>query len=318
MNIKEILQENPVVMAPMAGISDRPARLMARKYACGLVYTEMISAKALTYNNQKTFALMNMEGERQPINMQIFGSEPEVMARGAAIMVEHGAQMIDINMGCPVPKVVNNQEGSALMKNPQLAGEIVERMTRAVQVPVTVKIRKGWDDCQVNAVEFAKRLEQCGASAIAVHGRTRNQFYSGTADWGIIAQVKQAVQIPVIGNGDIFQPEDGRAMLEQTGCDGVMIGRGALGKPWLYQQALDFLRTGSYQPAPDEQQWKELILEHAALVCAEKGEWIAMQEMRKHVAWYCKGMPHSARVREKTNSLATLQQLEELLQGYHW
>ena len=315
-NIREILQENPVVLAPMAGVSDRPSRLIARKYGCGLVYTEMISAKALTYRNPKTFALMNMEDELQPVNVQIFGSEPAVMAEGAAIMVEHGAQMIDINMGCPVPKVVNNQEGSALMKNPQLAAEIVQTMTKAVQVPITVKIRKGWDEQQVNAVEFAKILEQSGAAAVAVHGRTRSQYYSGTADWGIIAQVKAAVSIPVIGNGDIFEPEDAKRMLDETGCDGVMIGRGALGRPWLYRQTLDYLQKGSYEQAPSHEEWMQVILEHARLACQEKGEYIAMQEMRKQVAWYCKGMPHAARMREQTNHLSTLDDLEVLLTSF--
>lgn len=313
LEMKAILNENPVVMAPMAGITDRPARLIARTFGCGLVYTEMISAKALTYQNEKTFALMNMEGEQQPVSMQIFGSEPEIMAEGARIMEAHGAQIIDINMGCPVPKVVNHQEGSALMREPVLASKIVEAMVQAVKVPVTVKIRKGWDETQINAVEFAKRMENSGAQAVAVHGRTRSQFYSGAADWEIIAKVKAAVQIPVIGNGDIFSPEDGLAMLQQTGCDGIMIGRGALGHPWLYQQTIDFLQKGSYAPEPDFAERTKILLHHAALACTEKGEWIAIREMRKHVAWYFKGMPHSARLREKSNTIATMEDLRNLL-----
>ncbi|MBQ2013609.1 MAG: tRNA dihydrouridine synthase DusB [Peptococcaceae bacterium] len=312
--IKQILNENPVVAAPMAGISDRPSRLIAREYGCGLVYTEMISAKALTYKNQKTYLLMNMEDEVQPVNMQIFGSEPDVMAEGARIMQAHGAQIIDINMGCPVPKVVNNGEGSSLMRNPELAAEIVEAMVKAVDVPITVKFRKGWDDTSVNAVEYAKRMEAAGVSAIAVHGRTRMQYYSGKADWEIIRQVKEAVQVPVIGNGDLFEPEDGKKMMEETGCDGIMLGRGALGRPWMYQQTLDYLRTGMYQPEPALEQRKEVILHHARLICAEKGEYVAMKELRKHIAWYYKGLPNAARMRDLINTVSTMEELQNLLQ----
>lgn len=311
--IKKVLDENPVVAAPMAGVSDRPGRLIAREYGAGLVYTEMISAKALTYNNQKTYLLMNMQEEVQPVSMQIFGSEPDVMAEGARIMQSHGAQIIDINMGCPVPKVVNNGEGSSLMRTPELAEAIVREMVRAVTVPVTVKIRKGWDDTQVNAVEFAKRMEAAGASAIAVHGRTRVQYYSGTADWAIIKAVKQAVQIPVIGNGDIFSPADAKRMLEETGVDGVMIGRGALGRPWLYRQTLDYLQTGRYQTEPNMELRREVILKHAKLLCEEKGEFIGMKEMRKQVAWYYKGLPHAARMRDNINQISTLDELSTLL-----
>lgn len=312
--IKTILEKNPVVAAPMAGISDRPARLIAREYGCGLAYTEMISAKALTYQNKKTYLLMNMEDEQQPISMQIFGSEPDIMAEGARIMQEYGAQIIDINMGCPVPKVVNNGEGSSLMRNPDLAAEIVKAMVKAVTVPVTVKFRKGWDDTSVNAVEYAKLMEEAGVSAMAVHGRTRMQYYSGKADWDIIRQVKAAVTVPVIGNGDIFTPEDGKAMLEQTDCDGIMLGRGALGRPWLYQQVCDYLQTGNYAEEPSWEQRREIILHHAQFICAEKGEYIAMRELRKHIAWYYKGLPHAARMRDLINTVSTMSQLETLLQ----
>ena len=312
--IREILQENPVVAAPMAGVSDRPSRLIAREYGCGLIYTEMISAKALTYRNQKTYLLMNMKGEQQPVSMQIFGSEPDVMAEGARIMQACGAQIIDINMGCPVPKVVNNGEGSALMRNPELAAEIVSAMVKAVDVPVTVKFRKGWDDASVNAVEFARRMEAAGASAIAVHGRTRMQYYSGKADWNIIGQVKEAVTVPVIGNGDIFAPEDGKAMLEQTNCDGIMLGRGALGRPWLYRQMIEYLRTGGYEGEPTLEQRRQVITHHAQLICEEKGERVAMKEMRKHIAWYYKGLPGAARMRDAINTVATMEDLEHLLE----
>ena len=312
--IREILQENPVVAAPMAGVSDRPSRLIAREYGCGLIYTEMISAKALTYRNQKTYLLMNMKGEQQPVSMQIFGSEPDVMAEGARIMQAYGAQIIDIHMGCPVPKVVNNGEGSALMRNPELAAEIVSAMVKAVDVPVTVKFRKGWDDASVNAVEFARRMEAAGASAIAVHGRTRMQYYSGKADWNIIGQVKEAVTVPVIGNGDIFAPEDGKAMLEQTNCDGIMLGRGALGRPWLYRQMIEYLRTGGYEGEPTLEQRRQVITHHAQLICEEKGERVAMKEMRKHIAWYYKGLPGAARMRDAINTVATMEDLEHLLE----
>ena len=314
--VKQTLQLNPVVAAPMAGVSDRPGRLIAREHGSGLVYTEMISAKALTYKNQKTYQLMNMQDEVQPVSMQIFGSEPDVMAEGAKIMQTHGAQIIDINMGCPVPKVVNNGEGSSLMRTPEIAEAIVNEMVKAVTVPVTVKFRKGWDDTAVNAVEFAKRMEAAGASAIAVHGRTRAQYYSGKADWDIIARVKAAVSVPVIGNGDIFTPMDAKKMLDETGVDGVMIGRGALGRPWLYQQTLDYLRTGVYQPDPDMDVRREIILHHAQLLCEEKGEYVGMKEMRKHVAWYYKGLPHAAKMRDKINIISTLEELNALLYLY--
>ncbi len=312
--IKQLLADNPIVAAPMAGISNHATRLIAREFGCGLVFTEMISAKALCYDNPKTFQLMEMRGERQPVVMQIFGSEPETVARGARIMEAHGAQLIDINMGCPVPKVVRNGEGAALMRTPDLARAIVEATVRAVSVPVSVKIRKGWDEAHENAVDFARQMESAGASAVTVHGRTRAQYYSGAADWGAIARVKAAVRVPVIGNGDIFRPEDGKAMLRETGCDGVMLGRGALGRPWLYRQLSEYLRTGAYAPDPDRAARREIVLHHARLLCADRGEEIAMKEMRKFVAWYYKGLPHAARMRERVNSLATYAQLERLLE----
>lgn len=314
--LKELLAENPIVQAPMAGVTDKAFRLMARKFGCGLEYSEMISAKALTYQNKKTFELLDTADESDYINIQLFGSEPEVMAEGAQIACAHGAKMIDINMGCPVPKVVKNGEGSALMQNTPLAAEIVREMKKAVNVPITVKMRIGWDEANINAVEFAKAMEEAGAELLAVHGRTRSQYYSGHANWAEIAKVKAAVDIPVLANGDVNTLADCRAILVETGCDGVMIGRGALGKPWFYGECLEYLKSGAIKHEPSLREKCALILEHAKLAIQYKGEHIAMCEMRHHLAWYFKGWPNSSKMRGELSTVATYNELVQLLKRY--
>lgn len=273
---------------------------------------EMVSAKAIYYNNKNTEELLTIHPGEMPASLQLFGSDPEIVADMAARIEERPFSVLDFNMGCPVPKVVNNGEGSALMKNPKLAEELLTKLVKAVKKPVTVKIRKGFDENSVNAVEIAKIAESCGVAAIAVHGRTRAQYYSGKADWEIIRRVKQAVKIPVIGNGDVDSPQAAKALLETTGCDGVMIGRAAQGNPWIFRETVRFLEDGVLMPKPDREEKKKVILRHAALQVETKGEYTAVREMRKHLAWYTVGMPHSAHFRGMINSMETM---EELLAG---
>lgn len=316
MKIGEVPIPNNVFLAPMAGVTDKAFRIIAREHGCGLVYTEMISAKALTYKNERTKALLDMQGEKQPIVVQLFGSEPEVMAQGALIAVELGAQIIDINMGCPVPKVVRNGEGSALLENPQLAREIVSAMVSAVSVPITVKIRSGWGRDNIVAVSFAREMEKAGVSAIAVHGRTREQFYSGQADWQIIKQVKAAVFIPVIGNGDIWKAEDAGRMLEETGCDAVMLGRGVRGNPWLISQVCHYLQNGEILASPDIEERIQGALRHLELEIQLKGEQSGLKEMRKHLVWYLKGLTHTAPLKEAIYRAEKEEEVRELLGVY--
>lgn len=312
LTIGNVTLDNNVILAPMAGVTDLPFRLICREMGAGLVCMEMVSAKAIYYNNKNTEELLNIHPEEIPASLQLFGSDPEIVAQMAARIQERPFSILDFNMGCPVPKVVNNGEGSALMKNPKLAEELLTKLVRAVDKPVTVKIRKGFDDSCINAVEIAKIAESCGVAAVAVHGRTRAQYYSGKADWDIIRQVKEAVKIPVIGNGDVDSPEAARAMLDSTGCDGVMIGRAAQGNPWIFRETVRFLEDGVLLPGPERQEKKQVILRHAALQLETKGEYTAVREMRKHLAWYSAGMPHSARFRGMINSMETM---EELLAG---
>ncbi len=313
LTIGNVTLDNNVILAPMAGVTDLPFRLLCKEQGCGLVCTEMVSAKAILYKNRNTNALLEVKDQERPVSVQLFGSDPDILGRIAHQIEDGPFDIIDLNMGCPVPKVVNNQEGSALMKNPKLVEQILSSMVKAVKKPVTVKFRKGFDEDHVNAVEIAKIAESCGVAAVAVHGRTREQFYSGKADWDIIRKVKEAVKIPVIGNGDIFTPEDAKAMMDRTGCDGLMVARGAKGNPWIFSRINHYLDTGELLPPPGLEEIKRMIIRHGELQMKIKGEVIGMREMRKHMAWYTSGLPHSAAVRNEINQVETLEGLKKLM-----
>ena len=313
LKIGNVELENRYVLAPMAGVTDLPFRLLCKEQGAGLLCMEMISAKALQYHNKNTEALLQIDERECPVSLQLFGSDPDIISEQAKRIEERPFQILDINMGCPVPKVVKNGEGSALMNQPKLVYDIVYKTVRAIQKPVTVKIRKGFNDESVNAVEIARIVEEAGGAAIAVHGRTREQYYSGKADWDIIRQVKEAVKIPVIGNGDVTNGEKAIAMLEETGCDGVMIGRGAQGNPWIFHELLEYEKTGQMPARPSRDIIRETMLRHARLQMEYKGEYLGIREMRKHVAWYTKGLEGSAKLRDDINKVESYQELETLL-----
>jgi nifR3 family TIM-barrel protein len=313
MKIGTVELENRVVLAPMAGVTDLPFRLLCREQGAGLICTEMVSAKAISFHNKNTEALLETVPEERPVSLQLFGSDPDIISEMAAYIEERPFDILDLNMGCPVPKVAGNGEGSALMRNPKLVEQIVTKTARAIKKPVTVKIRKGFTQDEVNAVEIARIAEASGAAAVAVHGRTREQYYSGQADWEIIRQVKEAVKIPVIGNGDVDSPQKAKAMLEETGCDAVMIGRAARGNPWIFRQVNAYLNEGILLPRPDGQELLQTMLRHARMQLEYKGAYTGIREMRKHISWYTAGYPNSARLRQAINMVETYEQLEELL-----
>ena len=311
LKIGNVELENNLILAPMAGVTDLPFRLLCKEQGAGLVCMEMVSAKAIYYGNRNTQELLTIHPGEGPVSLQLFGSDPVIISEMAKRIEERPFSILDLNMGCPVPKVVNNGEGSALMKNPKLVEEIITRTVKAIRKPVTVKIRKGFDESSANAVEIAQIAQSCGAAAVAVHGRTREQYYSGRADDEIIARVKQALSIPVIGNGDVTDGPSAQRLLEQTGCDGVMIGRGVRGNPWIFREISHYLETGEMPAAPSAEEICRMILRHAEMELDYKGEYTAVREMRKHIAWYTAGLPHSAALRRSVNEIESFSQLQE-------
>ncbi|MBQ2088993.1 MAG: tRNA dihydrouridine synthase DusB [Lachnospiraceae bacterium] len=317
LQIGNVTLPNRLVLAPMAGVTDLPFRILCKEQGAGLICMEMVSAKAIQFNNRNTYKLLEIDEREKPVSLQLFGSDPDCISEMAKKIEDRPFDILDINMGCPVPKVVNNGDGSALMKNPKLAGEIMRKTVQAIEKPVTVKIRKGFDDEHVNAVEMAKIAEDAGVAAIAVHGRTREQYYSGKADWDIIAAVKDAVSIPVIGNGDIFGPQDVKAMYEHAKCDGFMIGRGAQGNPWIFSQILHFFETGEIIGKPPMDEMVQLMLRHAAMQIEWKEDELAgIREFRKHAAWYTGGYHNASKLRGMINEVETYSQLEELFDRF--
>ena len=315
MKIGNVEIENSLALGPMAGVSDLPFRLLCKEQGCGILYSEMVSAKAILYKNKNTDVLLNIDEREHPVGIQLFGSDPDIMAEIGSRVAEGNCDFIDINMGCPVPKIVNNHEGSYLLTQPKLVEEILTKMVKAINKPVTVKTRKGFKDGESQAVEIAKIAESCGVAAVAVHGRTREQYYGGKADWDIIKAVKEAVKIPVIGNGDIFSPQDAKAMKEYTGCDGLMVGRAARGNPWIFKEINEYLKTGIVPEKPSAEEVKNMILKHASMLIEYKGEYTAVREMRKHIAWYTQGLPHSAELRRRCNEIVSWESLKEVIES---
>jgi nifR3 family TIM-barrel protein len=315
LSIGSLTLHNPLILAPMAGVTDMPMRLLCSELGAGLSYMEMVSAKAICYQDQKTKKLLDIHPKESPTALQLFGSEPDVLAEAAKRLEELPFSVLDFNMGCPVPKIVNNKEGSALMKNPPLAERILTAMVKAVKKPVTVKIRKGFDNDHINAVEIAKIAESCGVSAIAVHGRTREEFYSGKADWQIIRAVKEAVDIPVIGNGDVTDARSAKQMIGETGCDGIMVGRGAQGNPWIFREIAAYLERGELLPPPTLQEKGDMAFRHAALMLEAKGEYLGVRQMRKILSWYTAGMPHSAACRKQIHTMESPAEMFQLMES---
>lgn len=309
LTIGNVELKNNVILAPMAGVTDLPFRVLCKEQGAGLLCMEMVSAKAIYYGSKNTEELMKISPAEMPVSLQLFGSDADIMADMAKKIEEKPFAVLDINMGCPVPKVVNNGEGSALMKNPKLAEEIITKMVKAVKKPVTVKIRKGFDEAHLNAVEMAKIAEASGAAAVAVHGRTREQYYAGKADWDCIRAVKEAVKIPVIGNGDVTDALSAERLLKETGCDGVMVGRAAQGNPFIFREITEYLETGVIPPKPTPAEVRATIERHARMQMEEKGEYTGVREMRKHLSWYTVGYPNSAKYRQMINSMETMEEL---------
>lgn len=316
MKIGNVTLDNKVFLSPMAGVTDLPFRLICKEQDCGMLYTEMINAKALCYDDKNTKKMLKIEEEEHPVAVQIFGSDPEFMGGAAEILNEYTNEILDINMGCPAPKVIKNGDGSALMKNPKLAEQVLKSVVKKSKKPVTLKIRKGWDDNSVNAVEIAKIAEASGISALAIHGRTREQYYSGTADWDIIAEIKKNIEIPVIGNGDVFEVEDAINMINKTNCDAIMIGRGAQGNPWIFKRINHYMKTGEILPGPTCEEKINTALKHLKLAVEEHGEYVAVREMRKHIAWYLKGLRGSARLRDEINKIESYEEVVNKLSYY--
>ena len=316
MKFRDFEVENEVFLAPMAGVTDLPFRLICKELGCGLLYTEMINAKALCYDDKNTKKMLNILDEEHPVAVQIFGSEPEFMGKAAQILNDYPNEILDINMGCPAPKVVKNGDGSALMRNPKLAGQVLDQVVKNSKKPVTLKIRKGWDDNSINALEIAKIAEDCGICAITIHGRTREQYYSGQADWDIIGEVKSQISIPVIGNGDVTSVEDAIKIKDHTGCDAIMIGRGAQGNPWIFKRIDHYMNTGQLLDQPSKDEKIDVAIKHMGLAIKEHGEYVAVREMRKHIGWYLKGMKNSARFRDQINHMETAKEVIETLNQY--
>ena len=316
MKIGNVQLDNEVFLSPMAGVTDLPFRTICKEKGCGMLYTEMINAKALCYDDENTKKMLRMEKDEHPVAVQIFGSDPEFMGKAAFIMNQYPNEILDINMGCPAPKVVKNGDGSALMRNPKLAAEVLSAVVKNSEKPVTLKIRKGWDDDCINAVEIAKIAQECGISALAIHGRTREQFYSGKADWDIIAEIKQAIEIPVIGNGDVFEVQDAVNMLEKTKCDAIMIGRGAQGNPWIFNRINHYMKTGEILPEPTLEEKITTAIKHMNLAVAEHGDYVAVREMRKHIGWYLKGLKNSAKYRDQINKITDYKEVIAMLEEY--